>query len=69
MRTHETRHNRSQNLGAGRLAAARRTAYLARAYACHEMAASAEDARDQRALRAMTVLWQALAQRASAKQS
>jgi len=52
-----------------RRASPRRTEYLAHAYACHDMALSAEDAGEQRALRAMTMLWQALAQRASVRQS
>lgn len=42
-----------------------RTEYLAHAYACHDMAQCAEDARDKTALRTMALLWEALAQRAS----
>jgi len=43
----------------------RRTAYLAHAYACHEMALRTGDADDRAALRAMTLVWEVLAQRAS----
>ena len=42
-------------------ARARRTEYLARAYACDDMAARALDAHDARLLRAMTLVWQLLA--------
>ena len=73
MRTDEIRHNRSQSLSIGRRgklhSSGCRTEYLARAYACDDMALSAQDAADRCALRAMSVLWQALAQRAAAKQS
>ena len=39
----------------------RRTEYLARAYACGDMAVRARDARDAQFLRAMTIVWQVLA--------
>jgi hypothetical protein len=42
----------------------RRSAYLAQAYACQDMALQAEDAGDRCALRAMTLIWEALAERA-----
>ena len=45
-------------------AAERRTAYLAHAYACHDMALLACDADDAKMLRGMTLVWQVLAQRA-----
>jgi len=44
----------------------RRVEYLSHAYACHDMAQVAEDAHDRHVLQAMTILWEALAQRASA---
>jgi hypothetical protein len=46
-----------------RHAAQRRTAYLAHAYACQEMALRADDPADADALRAMTLVWQVLAER------
>ena len=39
----------------------RRTEYLARAYACRDMAVRALDAHDAQVLRAMTIVWQVLA--------
>ena len=42
----------------------RRAAYLAQAYACQDMALRADDAGDRCALRAMTLIWEALAERA-----
>ena len=39
----------------------RRIDYLARAYACRDMAARTLDAHDARFLRAMTIVWQLLA--------
>ena len=39
----------------------RRTEYLARAYACRDMAVQARDAHDAQLLHAMTLLWQILA--------
>jgi hypothetical protein len=39
----------------------RRTEYLARAYACGDMALRALDADDAQLLRAMTIVWQILA--------
>ena len=39
----------------------RRAEYLARAYACRDMAARARDAHDAQVLRAMTIVWQLLA--------
>ena len=39
----------------------RRTEYLARAYGCRDMAARALDAHDAQLLRAMTIVWQVLA--------
>ena len=39
----------------------RRTEYLARAYGCRDMAARALDAHDAQLLRAMTIVWQLLA--------
>lgn len=39
----------------------RRTEYLARAYACRDMAVRAPDASDAQLLRAMTIVWQLLA--------
>lgn len=39
----------------------RRTEYLARAYACRDMAVRARDAHDAQLLRAMTIVWQLLA--------
>ena len=39
----------------------RRTEYLARAYACRDMAVRALDAQDAQFLRAMTIVWQLLA--------
>jgi hypothetical protein len=39
----------------------RRTEYLARAYGCRDMAARALDAHDAQVLRAMTIVWQLLA--------
>jgi hypothetical protein len=44
----------------------RSTEYLAQAYSCHDMALRAEDARDRCALQAMTLIWEALAERAKA---
>ena len=41
----------------------RRTEYLARAYACGDMAARTLDAHDARFLRAMTIVWQVLAEK------
>ena len=70
MQARQIPNNRSQNLSFGRRhTTARRTEYLARAYACRDMAVAADDERDRRVLRAMTLLWQALAQRASARRS
>jgi hypothetical protein len=39
----------------------RRNGYLARAYACRDMAVQALDAHDAQLLRAMTIVWQLLA--------
>lgn len=44
-------------------AAQRRTAYLAHAYACHDMALRAGDAEDEKLLRGMTLVWQILSDR------
>ena len=44
----------------------RRTEYLARAYACRDMAVRARDAHDAQFLRAMTTVWQILADRCAA---
>lgn len=44
----------------------RRTEYLARAFGCRDMAARALDARDAQFLRAMTIVWQILADRCAA---
>ena len=44
-------------------ARARRAEYLARAYRCGDMAARASSAHDAQFLRAMTIVWQALADR------
>jgi hypothetical protein len=46
---------------AGRKAQGRRTEYLARAYRCGDMAVRACDAHDAQFLRAMTTVWQVLA--------
>jgi hypothetical protein len=48
---------------ASRRDAARRTDYLAHAYACHDMALRACDAEDEKVLRAMTLVWQILSDR------
>jgi hypothetical protein len=40
--------------------------YLGHAYACHDMAAQALDAHDAQFLRAMTIVWQVLADRCAA---
>lgn len=40
---------------------ARRIDYLARAYACRDMAVQANDPSDAQFLRAMTIVWQILA--------
>jgi len=85
IRTRDICHNRSQSLSSGadpstavlrldgsrprRHAVGRHADYLAHAYACHDMALAADDACDQRALLAMSALWQALAQRTPVKQS
>ena len=42
-------------------ARARRTEYLGRAYGCRDMAARTADAHDARFLRAMTIVWEILA--------
>ena len=39
----------------------RRTEYMARAYGCRDLAARALDAHDAQFLRAMTIVWQVLA--------
>ncbi len=39
----------------------RRTEYLARACACHDMAVRTHDAQDAQFLRAMTIVWELLA--------
>jgi hypothetical protein len=44
----------------------RRTEYLARAYGCRDMAARALDTHDAQFLRAMTIVWQILADRCAA---
>ncbi|MGB9365031.1 MAG: hypothetical protein WCE79_03355 [Xanthobacteraceae bacterium] len=46
---------------ARRKAQGRRTEYLARAYRCRDMAVRARDAHDAQFLRAMTTVWQVLA--------
>ena len=43
----------------------RRTECLARAYACQDMAARARDAHDAQFLRAMTIVWQLLADKSA----
>jgi len=60
---------RTEDFGPRRRVSGRRTEYLGYAYACHDMALSAQDAQDRRTLHAMAILWQALAQRAVGQQS
>lgn len=43
----------------------RRTEYLARAYGCRDMAARTLDAHDAQFFRAMTIVWQLLADKCS----
>lgn len=47
----------------------RRTEYLARAYACRDMAVRDPDAHDAQLLGGMTIVWQLLADRGGGAQS